>query len=466
MKREQFSIAVLLVCLLFASLFVITSSFATELFELSYSIIEGGYRLELTEANPYKGVKLEVNSNVSCRYEIIQKILVPLENRDRPGVVIRDNFVFRGIRGSNRLGDLRVPANDSPVRYDEVVYVSDTAGTSDSFTLVFGIDSMEDIEPGNYFGRLGFILTPLASSRPQVTKILEVYVNIPQVSGIKPSLEISTATGLKHILLNPKKEETQSADVLVKINGRFNRQFSIIQFLIHPFESEEGRRLDYGVLSFIVKEAKKGLSESKVTPLSAGLQNIYTSLPSGESDDYFIVSYGLEDISGQRAGRYRSRIQYLLEEMGMQSKLETLEIEIENERIFDLQITFLDQRYGIEFHNVKPTEPPRRSEVIIEVNTNIGKRYQVNQEVYSELTNKEGKIIPPKYFTLQTENMDTKGKLNFTDKQEVRKGSTILFVSDSAGSPDKFKVIYELECPKDLQAGDYSTRVIYTLLEV
>jgi hypothetical protein len=53
-----------------------------------------------------------------------------------------------------------------------------------------------------------------------------------------------------------------------------------------------------------------------------------------------------------------------------------------------------------------------------------------------------------------------------TAEEEVKRGSRVLFVSDGRGSPDKFKVIYKLSPSEDIMAGDYSTRITYTLLEI
>lgn len=473
-KKERMEIAqqtirppkVLLFLIILCLPFLFTHDSFCDTFDLTYSLTEGGYRLELNQANPYKGVRLEVISDVATRYEIRQRIIMPLESRDKPGEVIRDAFVFRGLSGSNRYGDFRLPSNDISVRQDDIIYVSDVAGDPDSFTLVFGVNRMEDLEPGNYFGRIGFILSPIGSTRSQVTKIVDVYVNISYASEAAPRIEISTAQGSKNLSINSKQEDKQTADVLIKINGKFKEAFSIMQFLAEPFESEDGNRLDNENLNFVVQEAKKGVAVNRITPLSSGLQTIYSSMPSGEADDYFIVNYIVKDLENQKAGRYKSRIQYLLETKGQQSKLETLQFEIVNERIFDLIVTPDDQRYTIEFSNVKPTEPPRITEVLVEVVSNTGKRYQVSQDVYSELTNKEGVKIPKQYFTMRTQSMDSKGALKFSTKQEVEKGNGVLYISDNHGSADKFKVVYELECPKDINAGDYSTRIAYTLSEI
>lgn len=459
-KKTGLAISILI------TIFTLPYICAAETFDISYSLTEGGYRLELDAANPYKGVKIEVNSDISTRYEVVQRVLKPLENRDDPTMVIRDNFVVRGLRGTNRYGTFYIPATDVAVRSDEILYTSDTAGDADSFTLVYGITNLGEIKPGYYSGRLSFTLRPIASSRSEVTKYLDVYVIISKEAEIKPAIEITTATGSKVVSLNSKREEAHSADVLVKVNGTFKKQFTLSQLLPKPLESTEGNRLDYEAVNFVVSDAKKGMPCNQLTALSAQAQNIYISGPNGEADESFAITYSLGELSKQKAGRYSSNIQYFLDEMGKQTRLATLELDIDNERVFELAVTPEEQKSALEFRNLKPKEPPKKNELTIEIKTNLGRRYQVSQKIYSELTNKEGKTISSEYFTLRTESLDTLGALKFPQKTSVQKSEMVLFVSDDKGSADKFKVVYELSIPQDIEAGDYSTRIIYSLLEI
>jgi hypothetical protein len=463
--KKAFKSGILILGLVWIYLFSLPKPAAAE-FSLSYGLTEGGYQLELSPTNQYKGVRIEVGSDVSTRYEVIARMIKPLENKDNPAIIIRDNFVLRGLSGTNRFGNFRVPAEDTAVKSDEILYISDTVGDPDTFTLIYGIIQTQDIAPGNYSGRVSFTLNPIGSSLSPVTKILEIYVSVRQEDGLRPTVEITTASGTKNITLNSRKEEKQNAEVLVKINGKFQKPFSLTQFLVNPLESREGNRLDYAAMNFVVRQAQKGVAVNQITPLSANMQNIYASAPTGEADTNFLITYSLGDLTGQKAGQYHSKIQYLFDDGQAQTKLEALDLELENERIFELEVKPQDQKYSIEFRDLKPSEPAKTSEVTLEVKTNTAKPYQVTQNITLDLTNKEGKAIPSRYFTLQTVPLDTKGKLNFTDKQEVKKGTSVLFISDSQGSPDKFKVVYELACPKETTAGDYGTDVTYSLTEI
>ena len=167
------------------------------------------------------------------------------------------------------------------------------------------------------------------------------------------------------------------------------------------------------------------------------------------------------------AGNYRSRIQYILESSGKQVNLGALDLEIRQDRVFEINISPQDQRYNIDFSNLKPGEGPRINEVLVEVKTNIGRPYQVTQNILSDLVSSEGIDIPPKFFSLKTVAVNnTKGQLKVLDKIAVAKGNLLLFISDNDGASDQFKILYELVCPPDLLAGSYSSRITYTLTEI
>ena len=189
--------------------------YSAEVFDISYSLTEGGYRLELDSTNLFKGVRLDVNTTAATRYEVSLRLIQPMENREKPGVFIDNNFVMRGLRGSNRTGNFRISSSSVPVRMDDALYVSDANGSADSFTLFFGIERFQDVSPGVYTGRLSFTLKPISSSLAPVIKILEAQITVRANDSGKPLVEISTATGLKNILLDPQKQDARSAQVLV-----------------------------------------------------------------------------------------------------------------------------------------------------------------------------------------------------------------------------------------------------------
>jgi hypothetical protein len=438
-------------------------------FDLSYLLDQGGSRLEFDRSNFSRGITFStLNDTPNNRYEIRQRIENPLRNRDNPSLTIGNNFVVRGFRGSNRYGDLRLPTGDIAVRNDELIYVSDQAGTADSFTLVYAITNSQELAPGYYTGRISLVLNPISSSALPVTKVIEVYVNIPNDGG-SLSVSVAPAEGASSIILNPLETNDLrgASNAVVTINSSFNGPFRIMQMLPAPIQSGDGKFIDNHQLLFSIPDATKGVAINSPTPVSNNIQTIYSSRPDGSADKAFTIAYSLADPLSLVAGNYRSRIQYLLESSGKQINLGALDLEIRQERVFEIAISPQDQRYSIDFANLKPADGPRFNEVLIEVKSNLGRPYQVTQNVLSELMSSTGEKIPDKNFSLQTLAVDnTKGSLKIANKTTVEKGNTLLFVSDANGTADKFKVIYELICPVDLRAGNYSSRITYTLTEI
>jgi hypothetical protein len=409
-------------------------------------------------------LKIDISSDIG-RYEVTQDVLMPLTNSAQGISIPDENFIFYA-QGKTTYGTLNYIEQDTPVRGIKNIYTSNAAGASDYFELVYAIKTPLDVAPGIYNGRIAFVLRPLdAPGQPQVITILNV---IAQIGAGESSIEITTATGSKIITLNSAKEETRSFDVLVNVKGNIGSQFRILQLLPEPLKSPEGKELSYEAVNFVVREAKKGIGPTQATPLSSRIDEVYKSGLKGEAES-FVINYSLGDLSKQKAGRYKTNIQYRLEGAGgfiKEGLIDTFGLEVEIERIFDLALKTESDTGTIEFKDLKPTQPPKTYEVAIEVNTNVDKPYQVTQNAYSELTSKEGQVMPAKYFTLRTEGVDTKGALKFPEQGEVKKGDMVLFASDDKGSPDKFKIIYELTCPRDVKAGDYSTNITYSLSEI
>lgn len=443
----------------------------TEIYDLSFTLTEEGInRMQLNSANWYKGVRIDVTKRQPAtiqQYEISQQVIEPLRKRDNPTEAIRTNFVMRRLTDTAPAGSFNIQSSDVVVSSVGRIYTSDAAGASVSFTLVYGIDRLQDLAPGDYTSQVSFVLRPVGGGTATGVIIKNLYIDakIPEdLSGV-PTIEITPLTGLSTITLNSRKEGMQAFDVGVKISQPPRGAFALTQILAEPLQSPEGSELDPKDINFVVKEAARGRPTDIATPLSSGKTTLYRADSGASVDDAFIITYSIGDLSGAKAGRYRGRILYYLEEIGRPVEFKgSLGIELNNESIVELEIT-PEQGGAIAFTNLKPSDTPRTNEVAIAVKTNLGKKYQLNQNVLQELTDSSGNMIPFDLFTMRTESTETKGALRFLDRQPVKRGDMILFVSDDSGSSDKFKVIYELKVPLQIRAGDYSTRITYSLLE-
>ncbi|MCM8782966.1 MAG: hypothetical protein NC909_01015 [Candidatus Omnitrophica bacterium] len=433
-------------------------------FNLSVVPSEGGYELkfgkvESTVEAVSKEVRVSIISDLTKQYQLIQTLLQPLSN-ERGVTIPLNNFSVYAVRGSNRYGTMAVET-ERPVSVNRMlIYTSNSQGLSDDFRLIYVLKGPFNLPSGIYRGRLVFILEPLDSSQTPVIIVMNISAEIKtEATGI----EIKTPTGSKLIALNSSSLKGISSDVLFEIKGEWGGDLRLYHLLSQPLESAEGRILPMEAINFQIIQAKKGSGSLQPMPVSLQPALIYNSYK-GEADS-FVLTYTLNKPEELNAGRYTTKLIYLLEYQGQQRIVETFNLEVEIAPIFNLEVR--PQLGGIiEFRDLKPGSTPKSSEVIVEVKSNLGKRYQVSQRINSELIDKEGNKIPMKYFNLRQESLETKGSLRFPESTEVRLGETVLFVSDLKGSSDRFKIIYELEVPFDIRAGDYSTRIVYSISEI
>jgi len=467
----------LFIFILMLILTVILPKYAFAEFKIEVTPYQGGqeliFRAQPLVPNQPQEIKVKITTDIHKRYEVRQIALEPPDNY-RGTVIDWRNFSLYGLLGSlvsSSPGTLHV-ANSVPtstLNSLERIYTSSQEGASAEFILVYNLNLTQQIPQGMYRGRIKFVLVPLEGGASEVEDFLNVVVEVGTTpTEAKPQIEITPVSGLNTIYLNSGKEDKKTFDVEVRINKDFSKPVILYQVVVSwPECSQTGEKLPSNALNYQVKQINKGKSYAdRITDFSSARMNLYASDPNGTVDNYFVITYGLGDLFTVKAGRYKGTIYYYLENAGYPEFLGRLDLEIENERIFELVIIPEEQKSVIEFRNLNPKEAPKRSEVIIEIKTNLGKPYQVNQNILSELTDKEGNVIPFKYFTVDTESLDTKGKLKITGKQAAQKGETILFVSDEKGSADKFKIIYELSTDWKIKAGDYSTRITYSLLEI
>lgn len=436
-------------------------------FSLSVTPYEGGVDIRFGNVAPNaavinKEMTIRITSDIAKQYRVSQMMLSSLSTPEGSVFPLQNLSVY-AIRGSNRQGVLNVEQTTPLMPGKQVLYTSNPQGLSDTFTLVYSLTPGENVAPGSYMGRISFILEPIDASQQQVTVILNVYATVDSRSKI----EISILSGSKEIRLSPARDNSKKAAVSINVKGGLGKQYRILQAVPGQLRSSEGNELNWNAVTMMGNGARAGMVVADTKPLTQQPQMIYVSSPSGEGDS-FVIEYALADVDGEQVGRYQSKVQYFLETLNgaKVEQIDSLSLVIEYPRVFDLSITPEDPTGKLEFRNLKAGQAPRRSEVSFVINSNIGRPYQVLQNVYSELVNANGNQIPGDHFTVYGEGNDSKGLLKVGGKIQVKKGDTTLFVSDSRGSSDSFKLIYELDIPKDVLAGDYASRMTYSLIEL
>lgn len=451
-------------CLVLPLLFLFPLTCRAAIFSISAVPYEGGYDLSFDKISPSSGhvskeVNVSVSSDIAKQYRVTQSLFEPLTSLQGNRLPL-NNFIFYGLRGSNRAGTL-IQQSMPFTLGRQIIYTSDIAGTADSFTMVFDLSITPDVEPGSYRGRIGFSLEAVGSTQPPST----VFINVSAQVEVQSSVEAITANGSKNIRLEFSPDAV-GEDVFINVSGGFGKQFRIMQIAEGPLVSAQGDILDWDAVKFTGSNSRKGMVMHEPSVLSSRQQVIYTSSVTGEGDN-FVLTYALGDLSTQKAGVYKGKIKYILEGIGFASSklIDVFGLEVDIPHVFDLMVS-PEMGGRISFRDLRPNQPPKVQEVAFEVKTNTGKRYQVTQYASSLLTDKEGNVIPGDNFTLKEESIDTKGYLKFPEKQQIKEGQIVLFISDNKGSPDKFKVTYELTAPRDIRSGDYYTNFTYSVSEL
>lgn len=434
-------------------------------FNISVRPYDGGFELRFAEIERFspidteKEVTVTVNSDIGKRYQVIQSLLDPLTNTE--GVTLPgEAFTIYTLKGSNATGTLGLDSAVPVMAGRTLIYNSNESGMSDSFTIVYTLRYSLVKAPGLYRGRLNFFLEPIDSTEAPATVKLDVEVDIE----IPAKIEVSTLTGSKIITLELPEKETLPAEVTISIQGQQQGQYKILQ-VVEPLIDQEGKELTQGVY-FLVKGGKNGIiAQAGETMLRQGRTLLYTSSSRGE-DAEIKVTYSLKE--GLKSARYRGKISHYIEGPVVYPKgglIDALQLEVDIEPIFKLKA--VPQMGSIHFGDIRPGKL-QQSEVLIEVETNLAEPYQVSQRLLSLLTNQQGQTVPQEAFTVRTVALEEKGAqgtLKYLLKTPAKEGQMVVFVSNSEGKPESFKIIYELNVTRrmDVKPGDYSAQIVYSM---
>ncbi len=439
-------------------------------FALRVEPFDGSFDLrfdKIDQLEPFakeKEVTVTITTDIGKRYQLFQAVLIPLTNLEGE-TLPRGALTMYTLRSSNRYGTLDLDAGVPVTVGRRRIYTSDERGLSDSFTIVYALDYSLVNKPGLYRGRLNFFLEPIDSTQAPRTVELDVEADI----AIPAKTEVATLTGSKTIYLESPPEQALPAEITISIQGQRAGQYRILQELEPPLNLE-AEELTKGIFYSLTGGKNGILAHSGEIILKPGETVIYTSDRRG-SDDEIDIAYQLQE--GLQAGRYRGRINYYIESPalpGQRALIDTLQLDVNIKSIFEIRVT--PESGGIiEFRDVAERKV-QETEVLIEINTNLARPYQVSQDVASLLTSKDGKVISEGYFKFTTRPADdiqdgrVKGILKYPASSPVEVGGTTLFISNKRGEPDRFKVIYELTAPPDQRGGDYTTRINYSLSQI
>lgn len=443
---------------------------------------EGGFDLRFGRISPgdfkvSKEITINVDSDIGKQYRVLQKIIQPLA-LSSDAEIPNNQFKMYALLNSNTRGTL-IYREETPVSdFDTVLYTSSPIGDSDSFKLVYTITPAENQMPGSYYGRMAYILEPLDSTQEQVVITVNIYAEL--ASGTTPVIEVTTNTGTSRLSLSsknmgPKKEPVFQGEpqVSVKVYAPLGATYRIYQNLQEgAVMSGEGEEFDLSNVSFAISGGEKG-SVTKEGSLrdATGRQLLYVSDSHGAPDEFTMTFIPKKNFRLQKPGLYKGRLDFVIETDSStyfkNGVFQTLDLELDIIPLFDIfVISGGTEGVSLKFGEVSFKTGPKKSEVEIFVESNLGKPYQIIQRVASPMINENREKVPDEDFTVRVKDLDIaeEPKFSLNDPAPVKEGETVLFDSGFSGEGIHFKVEYQLTMRPDSKPGSYSTKIGYSLL--
>lgn len=132
--------------------------------------------------------------------------------------------------------------------------------------------------------------------------------------------------------------------------------------------------------------------------------------------------------------------------------------------IFELTVSGADGG-NLEFGDVQKSGSgdvfAESKEMVLTAKSNLGRPYQITQTLSEPLRSDNAETFEEGDLTVRAQNSATQGSV--TNGAGVTTTPTTLFTSDSRGKGDTIRASYRLRVKPDQPAGDYKTRLVYTI---
>ncbi len=456
MMRKYFYLGIIMMATLLTSY-----NYVFAAMNLAVVPVEGGesIRFGRVDKNSYvsREVRIRINSTDGVQYELRQALLEPLTSDT--GMTLNEGVVkYYTVRGTNAYGSLYGDTVRNLSVREDVLYTSNTTGTSDSFTVVYVADGKALVHSGHFRGRIIYTLEPRGGGSPQ-----HVIMNVDLDAEAGIDVSIKTSSGASQISLETTSPETEKDFLVFNLGTSIGESFRVYQKLESGLQSSLGKILPPGLVKFFLSGARNGEMYYRSPACLMGEEVLIYSSVSGREDS-FQINFFLDEskIEEAEAGSYRGRITYTLEGRSIHRTF-TVDIEVRIHKVFNMDIIAED---GLTFSHLAPNTPPQERAVEIKVKTNLSRPYQVTQIVPEPMTDRRGRIIPERFFQMKVEPEEKdKGEAKFLDFTPVKTGSTVIFTSNDKGDPASFRVIYRLLPSLEIPPGNYSAQVTYSLSE-
>ncbi len=442
------------------SLFCFTTR-ANATLDFSVVPVNGGADLRFTRgdlgSNIGKEVRIRVTSSDNVQYQVFQQIISPFTN-ERGVTLNRPVLEANVAQGSNTAGIIYLPSFEPVNAAEQLLFTSSPSGQSDSLTIVYRVNTALLSDSGSFNGQILYTVRPIGGGQRQSA---QTTVFIESNSDLTVDLESSNGHNLVRI---DTSRESSSSFVNLSFSGNLGGSVKVYQEVVRYPVDDLNLELASGILSTVSSGGQQGqLSFQSPAEIPRNRELIYKS---DQQSDSFSVKFFLapEKLLLQKAGSYHGLVHYTVETETMQKDFD-VDVDISIAPIFEIIMDF--PQGPMNFANILPGQKPVLKEVNVKVKTNLGRPYSVIQHLPDLLTNEKAESVPGKYFMYKVQTTSDSTAVNSAvDFVPVPKGDKEILTSDSKGSPEEFKVFYQLSPFEGMHAGDYRSEIKYSLGEL
>ncbi len=430
---------------------------------ISATTIQGSSSLQFGRQDVLDGrqkeVRIRLTSSDGNQYQVFQRMIDPLTS-PQGGMQNRDALQFYSVSGSNSSGALYAQMPEYLGRSEQLIYTSSENGSSDRFVLAYIVDRNRITKSGQYYGRIMFSVRPISGGGSEQNIYLDVILD----AELDFNFELRGERGRDQIELSNERGSAPAYRVDLSYDGNVGELKVYQELLRVPTNNSNGKEIPLRSLTFDSQcNVSSELPYNNTAAMERKRMLIYSA---NTADDQCVLRYGVDPsfFSSLEAGEYLGQLRYTVS--GPQG---------EKEYVFDLAV-YIKPEFEIElgfpegpmrFNNLFAGGPPQTFSVEVRVNSNIGRPYSVTQELTTPLANERGQRLDPQYFLVSAELLDeSTGVVLAPEFEPVKERGEVLFTSDKAGSPAKFRVFYQVRPYAEMEPGDYYTEVRYSLGEM
>ncbi len=429
---------------------------------LSVTPVTGGNDLRFGRVNASrienKEVKIRITSTDNRQYQLFHRMLEPLVNTQGENIG-HDTLKTYTLIGSNSFGTLYSQDLESIGFGDQLLYSSSASGESDTFRVVYSVQGDQLKASGNFSGQILYTVRPIGGGAQDT-----IFLNVFLESSGELKVNVEGSTGQNTVHLSYPGEFEKTGHIKISFNGNLGRKIKIYQKLEVFPKNDQLDEINKSAVNIQTSGNQNGnVFVQNPSPLERKRILLYES---NQNEDTFFVNFFLDEqeIKNQKAGHYNGNLTYIIESAdGIQEYRSMIEIEVAP--VFNLEVKLPPG--GMDFSKMLPKSPPQIKEIMVEVETNLGKPYIVVQNVTAPLSNEKGELFSEDVFTLKGESVGAEiGKMISSEFTPVSNGETPIYFSDEKGSSAKFKIHYRMRPDQNMNPGDFATSIVYSLQEM